>query len=317
MPKTRLDGRSLPSISIITPSFDQKPFIEETIRSVLLQDYPNLEYIVMDGGSTDGSAEIIRAYAPWLDFWVSEPDHGQADAINRGLSRATGEIVAWLNSDDTYATGTLASVAHAVLDDPTAALVFGNCNIVDEETRVLEVIRPGQADLARVLLANPIPQPAAFFRRQVLDRVGCLDVNFRYALDHEFWVRITREFHIKYIPQTLANFRMHRGSKSVSQLEGFLPEYITIFDRAVRDARTASLVPASVAQREGLAHYNLGVAYYGRGAMRAARQHLIRAARLDPALLRNARWIACISKTFLGLQFTRAARRWRDTRRRS
>jgi glycosyltransferase involved in cell wall biosynthesis len=309
------DASPLPRISIVTPSFNQKPFIEATIRSVLLQGYPNLEYVVMDGGSTDGTVEVIRQYAPWLDYWTSAPDRGQADAINRGLARATGEIVAWLNSDDTYLADTLATVARAFLADPEVYLVFGDCNIVDEESRVLEVIRPGAVDLRCVLLTNPIPQPAAFFRRRALDAVGLLDPNFRYALDHEFWVRVARQYRIAHLPQTLANFRMYRGSKSVSQLDGFLEEYITIFERAAQDARTARFVPAAASQREGLAHYNLGVASYGRGEMRAARQHLLRAARLYPALLRHARWFACFGKTFLGAKFTRAARRWRETRR--
>lgn len=309
-----IPSTALPRISIVTPSFNQHPFIEETLRSVLAQNYPNLEYLVLDGGSHDGSVEIIRRYAPWLDYWASEQDHGQADAINRGWQRATGEIVAWLNSDDTYLPGALTAVAQTFLDQPAVALVFGDCNIVDAATQVLEVIRPRAVDVARILLANPIPQPATFIRRRALEQVGFLDPGFRYTMDHELWVRLARQFRFAYIPRPLANFRMYRGTKSVSELEGFLPEYIAIYERAAQDPRTAPLLPASAPRRQGLAHYNLGVAYYGRGEMSAARRHWVWAARLDPGLLIRSRLILGFAKTFLGSQFTHAVRHWRDTR---
>jgi cellulose synthase/poly-beta-1,6-N-acetylglucosamine synthase-like glycosyltransferase len=130
-------GQSLPKITVITPSFNQGRFIEETIRSVLLQHYPNLEYLIYDAGSSDGSVEAIRKYEPWLTFWVSEQDRGQAHAINKGLARASGEIVAWLNSDDTYRPGALAAAAAAATRHPDAAVVYADANWVDTALRLL------------------------------------------------------------------------------------------------------------------------------------------------------------------------------------
>jgi glycosyltransferase involved in cell wall biosynthesis len=135
---TMPDGRPWPQVSVVTPSYNQEQFIEETIRSVLLQGYPNLEYIIIDGGSIDESVEIIRKYADWLAYWVSEPDRGQTDALNKGFARAHGEIVAWLNSDDTYEPGTLRRVAQEFGEDQARVVIYGNCNFVDENGSFLD-----------------------------------------------------------------------------------------------------------------------------------------------------------------------------------
>ena len=301
-----------PRVSIVTPSYNQGQFIEETIRSVLLQGYPDLEYIIIDGGSTDGSVEIIRKYEPWLAYWVSEKDKGQAEAINKGFRRARGDIVAWLNSDDTYLPGTVSAAVAAFEAEPDMDLLFGDCNIMDEYGRVRELIHTTKFDLPGLLRTNLIPQPATFFRRRVLDSVGFLDPGFHYAMDYEFWLRIARRHRIQHIPTVLANFRMYSNSKSVSQLDGFYDELVTIFERAAQDPQMARYLPPSPSQREGLAHYNIGVAYYGRGQMKMARQHLLQAARLYPALLIQSGLPIFLAKSLLGARLTGAIRRWRN-----
>jgi glycosyltransferase involved in cell wall biosynthesis len=168
LPELQKNSQPWPRISIITPSFNQRPFIEETIRSVLLQGYPNLEYIIMDGGSTDGSVDIILKYQPWLTYWVSEKDNGQADAINKGLDHATGEIANWLNSDDLLYLGALKKVATGYAEDRTALLYNGSALRVDSQGTY------GSPYSASPLSAEaafegkiPLPQPAIFFSEKL------------------------------------------------------------------------------------------------------------------------------------------------------
>ncbi len=191
---TMPDGRPWPRITIITPSYNQRRFVEETIRSVLLQGYPHLEYLVMDGGSTDGSVDTIRAYASWLTAWESAPDRGQGHAINKGLAQATGQILAWLNSDDVYRPGALQQMALAFARHPGAAVVVGGCAGTDANRR--EVGRKTATfDPADLLIAGRGPaQPGVFFSRSARDRVGGLNEQLHYVLDKEYWFRIMSAF---------------------------------------------------------------------------------------------------------------------------
>jgi glycosyltransferase involved in cell wall biosynthesis len=184
---------SAPPVTIVTPSFNQAEFIEATLRSVLLQDYPNLEYIVVDGGSTDGTLEVLYKYAPLLDHWVSEPDRGQAHAINKGLMRASGEIVAWLNSDDYYTPGAVArAVAHYIAEADLDWL-YGDCLLVHHPEGTLEPCPSRSFDFASALDGDcPISQPSVFLRRSLLDRIGLLDESFAYAMDYDLWLRASK-----------------------------------------------------------------------------------------------------------------------------
>jgi len=165
----------LPRITIVTPSFNQAQFLERTIRSVLDQEYPDLEYLVMDGGSTDGSVEIIRRFAERLTYWTSGPDGGQAAAINAGWRMAHGEVLAWLNSDDVFLPGALSAVGHAFQEHPKAVLVYGQTQLVDPDGLLLGTV--GSAYRQRTLLYSHqlIPQPSSFFRRSAVEAVGLLD----------------------------------------------------------------------------------------------------------------------------------------------
>ncbi|GAI34604.1 unnamed protein product, partial [marine sediment metagenome] len=154
LPDTLPDGSLWPRVSIITPSYNQGQFIEETIRSVLLQGYANLEYIIMDGGSTDDSVEIIRKYEPWLTYWVSEPDRGQAHAIDKGFARSTGEILAWLNSDDTYLPGAIAKSVRLLNDDPNAEAICGGELQIDSQGIVIAERFVQSAELHDLLQFN-------------------------------------------------------------------------------------------------------------------------------------------------------------------
>jgi glycosyltransferase involved in cell wall biosynthesis len=208
---------SLPLISIVTPSYNQGAFIEETLRSVLRQDYPCIEYIIVDGGSTDGTLDILRKYEDHL-IWFSESDKGQADAINKGFQKSHGQILAWLNSDDTYLPGTVRTAVDYLAAHPEVAMVYGDCNMVDEQGEVVgRSIWVEDFDLRRLVEdINYIHQPTAFFRRQAFEDVGMLDTDLHYCMDYDLWIRIGKEYPVQRIPHVLANIRVYPYTKSAS-----------------------------------------------------------------------------------------------------
>jgi len=222
-----------PRVSIVTPSYNQARFLEATIQSVLAQDYPNLEYIIVDGGSTDGSVEIIRRYADRLAWWVSEPDRGQTDAINKGFAHASGEIFAWLNSDDTYEPGAVAEAAAFLAAHPQVGLVYGDASFIDAEGRVIGRFNARQTSLKRLRRGGVyIPQQAAFWRADLWHQVGPLDPSFYFAMDYDLWVRLAQVSEIRYLPgRVWANFRLHGDAKTIADDERCWPEMLRVHHR--------------------------------------------------------------------------------------
>jgi glycosyltransferase involved in cell wall biosynthesis len=213
-----------PLVSIVTPSFNQADYLEVTINSVLDQDYPNLEYIVVDGGSTDGSLEILQRYDEHIDFWTSEPDQGQADAINRGLRMAKGEVVAWLNSDDVYLPGAISEAVEALAANPQAGMVYGDGIMVGSDLQVYDRHHYPQLDLVDLLAFEVILQPAVFLRKSVLDEVGYLDESYDLILDHELWIRICSRHPIRHVSSYWALERTHQQAKTIALAEQFVAE---------------------------------------------------------------------------------------------
>jgi glycosyltransferase involved in cell wall biosynthesis len=204
-----------PRISVITPSFNQGRFLEQTILSVLDQDYPNLEYIVIDGGSSDDSPEIIQRYQSRLAFWISEADSGQSEAINKGFRRATGDIVTWLNSDDLYLPGALQTAAK-YFADPEVSLVHGK-TIMFGAGLPDEIRGASETDLQIQYLAKiPFPQPSSFFRRQVLLEYGYLDESLHYMMDYDLLLRIALNHEIKRVDDIFSRYRLHPGCKTLT-----------------------------------------------------------------------------------------------------
>ncbi len=223
---------NLPLVSIVTPSFNQARFLEATIQSVLSQDYPHLEYLIVDGGSTDGSVEIIQKYADRLAWWVSEPDRGQTDAINKGFARARGEILAWLNSDDTYEPGAVSEAVAYLQAHPEVGMVYGDAHYIDEQGRVIGRFPAAQTDYHRLRRGYVhIPQQAAFFRASLWRKVGPLDPTFYFAMDYDLWVRLAREAPLHYVPRVWANFRLHSDAKTIMADDRCWPEMLRVHFR--------------------------------------------------------------------------------------
>ena len=228
-------------VSIVTPSYNQAAYLEQTIRSVLDQDYPEIEYLVADGGSTDGSVEIIQRYASRLAWWCSEKDSGQAEAINKGMKRARGEIVAWLNSDDYYLPGAVAAAVQAFADHPKAVLVYGDMRAVDGENRTINLLRYRQLSLEDLLCFQIIGQPAVFMRREAFEAVGGLNPAFHFMLDHQLWIKIAQQGPIVHVAQFWAAARYHLLAKNRAQATGFAREALSLLAWARTEP---SLAPA-------------------------------------------------------------------------
>jgi glycosyltransferase involved in cell wall biosynthesis len=223
---------NFPLVSIITPSYNQAAFLEETIDSVLSQDYPRLEYIIVDGGSTDQSSEIIRRHSDRLAWWVSERDQGQTDAINKGFARASGGILAWLNSDDTYLPHAISEAVETLSAHPKAGMVYGDANLIDENGQVIGKFPAHQTDYDRLRRGYVhIPQQSAFFRADLWQQVGPLDPSFYFAMDYDLWVRLARLAPLHYQPRTWANFRLHSSGKSVVSDDRCWPEMLRVHYR--------------------------------------------------------------------------------------
>lgn len=211
----------LPLVSIVTPSFNQAEFLEKTIQSVLMQDYPYIEYIVIDGGSTDGSVDVIKKYQDKIKHWVSEPDKGQTEAINKGFAKATGDILAWINSDDTYNPKAVGEAVLYLIENPNVALVYADCNFIDEHDNVIGKFNAKQTNykLLREGFVH-IPQQTMFFRKKYWSE---LDPSFYFAMDYDLWTRIAAQAEIKYLQgKVWANFRIHTLSKTnVNDMRGW------------------------------------------------------------------------------------------------
>jgi GT2 family glycosyltransferase len=226
----------------VTPSYNQAPYLEQTLTSVLEQDYPRLEYLVVDGASTDGSVEIIEKYADKLAWWVSEKDSGQAEAINKGLSRARGDILAWLNSDDYYLPGAISSAVKAFQDNPDVVLVYGNMLAVDEYGQITNLLKYNQLTLEDLLCFQIIGQPAVFFRREAFEGAGRLDTTYHCLLDHHLWLRIALQGRILHIDEIWAAARYHSAAKNRARAAEFGREAFRILDWAQKQPKLAEAI---------------------------------------------------------------------------
>lgn len=226
------DGSEWPKISIVTPSFNQAQYLEETIRSVLLQGYPNLEYFIIDGGSTDGSVEIIKKYEPWLTYWVSEPDSGQSHAINKGFRKSTGEIMAWINSDDYYECDAFSTVAETLRMTTNTLWVAGECKIIDIDGHKRNGMGKPIEQIERWFVSTVVMQPGVFWRRALWNTTKEIDQSLQYSFDYELWMQfVCTQAFPNWIDKHIANFRIHPYSKTSSRQSRFKEEDQIVHNR--------------------------------------------------------------------------------------
>lgn len=226
-------------VSIITPSLNQAAFLEQTMRSVLDQDYGSLEYLVVDGGSTDGSLDIIRKFSERLAWWTSGKDDGQAEAINKGVDRARGEIIAWLNSDDSYLPGAVSAAVEAFRRNPGAVMVYGNTDAVDAQGRKINAVTYRQLSLRDLLCFQIIGQPAVFMKAATFRECGGLDQHLHLLLDHQLWIKLAARGSMVHLDKTLAAARFHPAAKNRARAAEFGREAFWILDWAGRDPKVA------------------------------------------------------------------------------
>ena len=221
-----------PLVSIITPSYNQAEYLEETIQSVLSQTYSPLEYLIVDGGSTDGSKDILQKYSHHLAWWVSQPDQGQTDAINKGFSHARGEIFAWLNADDLYEPQAVEEAVHFLVHNPQVGMVYGDALLIDKRGVIIGKFPARQTSYNKLRRGSVhIPQQAAFFRASVWHEVAPLDTSFYFAMDYDLWVRIAKRYPIRYLPRTWARFRLHEAAKTKRADDRCYPEMLKVHFR--------------------------------------------------------------------------------------
>lgn len=206
---------NLPKVTIVTPSLNQAKYLEATISSVLNQDYPNIEYIIIDGGSTDGSVDIIKKFQDKLAYWVSEPDGGQSSAINKGFKHAKGEIFNWLNSDDLLMPSAVKIAVYYLMNNPDIGMVYGDRITIDEKGNFLALAEAASFNPKLMMYNLKIPQETVFFRRKYWLEVNGVDEELRYCMDYDLWVKFNKVTQIYHIPFVLGAYRNHPYSKSI------------------------------------------------------------------------------------------------------
>ena len=237
----------LPIVSIITPSYNQVKFLEDTIRSVICQDYPHMEYIVIDGGSTDGSINIIHRYEKKLAYWISEPDKGQSNAINKGFAQAKGSIYAWLNSDDLLAPSAVRIAVHYLTQNTGIGLVYGDRLHIDSKGNVVGINICPSHDINMFRRNFTLPQETVFFKREVFEKVGGIDESLKFSMDFDFWCKMEQITEMHHIPAFLGCFREHGTAKSITfhdsqntSSEEYREEHAKIFYRHFKKSLPSS-----------------------------------------------------------------------------
>ena len=291
----------LPLVSIVTPSFNQGCFIEETVLSVKNQTYPRIEHIVIDGGSTDNSVDIIKKCEEWLTYWVSEPDKGQSHAINKGWRIARGEILAYLNSDDMYTPAAVETAVNYLLANPDIGMVYGDGDFINGSGEVTEHYRAGALDLKRLLCSyNHIPQPTVFFRREVLDAVGYLDEELHLAMDLDYWIRISSRFKAGRVPETLAIMRLHPEAKFVARYHEALSEYLHILGKFYSNPELPADIRSFRRKAYSSVHLRASVDFVSAKKRREAVNNLVTAVGLHPGCLLDLGTVLHVVRLTLG-----------------
>ncbi len=314
LPDVMADGRSWPRITVVTPSYNQGQFIEETIRSILLQGYPNLEYFIMDGGSSDNTVDVIRQYEPWITRWVSETDRGQTHAINKGWQQASGSVITWLNSDDYYPPHALRHVGRVFAAHPNLAMVFGDSQAVDEQGGFLHRRDMSRFTQKTLLFGQSMAQPAVFNHIRVIAEHGLLKEALYYVMDFEFFLRAWHfygEAEIIYLPHSLANERKWSGCKTLTG--NFADEWLQTVEKFFRDHPEKYRQQGNLIRKAYSGGYRKKAILQARHGQRlAAQANALRAARFYPGFGPRLHRLARLTiKIWLGQKTVNRAGRMR------
>jgi glycosyltransferase involved in cell wall biosynthesis len=303
LPDTMANGRSWPKISIVTPSLNQGQFLEETIRSVLLQGYPNLEYLIMDGGSSDDSIEIIKKYDRWLVYWESKPDNGQSHAINKGFAKASGDWFGYINSDDLYECNALNRLSVVFSHNKDVRLIAGECAIFEGETTKC-IFKPWwPQDLSYFIkktYSSTFAQPSSFWDKNSYLKAGGFDESLNYCFDREFFLRLgllgIRPY---FINTSLSRFREHMDSKTISQSIKFHEDSIRILDKHSQNCNISNFKKAKW-ERRMKSEIRYGEVYsrwHNAGRLRAI-EHFVKMILEDPSLIIQRRILGQARRLF-------------------
>ena len=290
-------------VSIVTPSFNQGEFLGDTIASVLNQDYPHIEYLVIDGGSTDGSVDIIKSFAERLAYWESLPDRGQAHAINKGLERANGDILGWLNSDDVLLVDTVSGVVKTFKTHPDVDVVYGRLKRIDvhgNEIPTPELPKDRVTfDKSLVVGECVVNQPGCFWRRRIMDEVGLLQEDLQYSLDYEYWIRMALSGALFYrLTEPVARFRLSGGSKTVGHTAKMAEEQLSVLEDLLATpdlSDKVGLTSSHLVHQARRTRSNIQLhAFYGEVKMKQWRRSLYwlrRSIQGDPTAIFQRRWL--------------------------
>ena len=304
-------------MSVVTPSYNQAQFLEETLRSVLAQDYPSLEYIVVDGGSTDGSVDVIRRHADRLAWWTSGPDEGQASALNQGFAKARGEYLTWLSSDDTYLPGAISRLVEELERNPESVLVYGDAFTTDESSRRLELLTMPPPDFAAMVRRCEcfVVQPASLFRRRVWELAGPFTERY-WLFDLEFFLKASAHGTARQVREPLATYRLHTASKSIGADLRKARSYVAFGDEVLAPDALPERLRDAARQGRSTAYLRAGDYFYWGFELGEARRYLIKGLALYP---RNAsrRWLSLAAKSLLPRRAVMRFRARRHARRES